>query len=100
MDGVCQVVSVGCSLSDERQVEAEHEELDWDSFTTSIPLHQVQHESAMLIMHVHDDASDALITREHGPVYVYIQFTVLLLWVNASAKWIYFSVVICNLALF
>ncbi|XP_016117756.1 myosin-6-like [Sinocyclocheilus grahami] len=40
MDAVCQVVSVGRSLSDERQVEAEHEELDWDSFTTSIPLHQ------------------------------------------------------------
>lgn len=66
MDGVCQVVSVKRSLSDE------HEELDWDSFTTSIPLHQVQHESALLIMHVHDDASDALIPREHGPVYAYI----------------------------
>lgn len=86
MDGVCQVVSVGRSLSDERQVEAEHEELDWDSFTTSIALHQVQRESAILIMHVHDDAGDALIPREHGPGYVYIQFTVLLLWVNAPAK--------------
>ncbi len=60
MDGVCQVVSVGCS----RQVEAEHEELDWDSYTTSILLHQVQREPAVLIMHVYDDASDALIPRE------------------------------------
>lgn len=64
MDGVCQVVSVVRSLSDERQIEAEHEELDWDSYTTSIPLHQVQRMSAVLIMHVHDDASDALIPRE------------------------------------
>lgn len=38
MDGVCQVESVRRSLSD---VEAEHEDLDWDSFTTSVPLHQV-----------------------------------------------------------
>lgn len=47
MDSICQVESLRHSLSDdtvgvyEPQVEPEHEDLDWDSFTTSPPLHQV-----------------------------------------------------------
>lgn len=52
MDGVCQVASVRRSLSDERQVEVEHEDLDWDSFITTVPLHQVLRVSVILIMHV------------------------------------------------
>lgn len=48
MDSFCQVEPLRLSLSDdtvgvyERQAEPEHEDLDWDSFTTSLPLHQVE----------------------------------------------------------
>lgn len=47
MDGFCQVESLKLLPSDdtvgvyERQAEPEHDDLDWDSFTTSLPLHQV-----------------------------------------------------------
>lgn len=68
----------------------------WTGIVSPHPAHSIRYSTSLLCCY----ASDALITREHGPVYVYIQFTVLLLWVNASAKWIYFSVVISILALF
>lgn len=70
MDGVCQVASVRRSLSDERQVEVEHEDLDWDSFITTVPLHQVLRVSVILIMHVlggGDAKVMGLISRECLP---------------------------------